>query len=155
MRYIFISLAAVALFASCTSSKVAKTGKNEGTKVEAGVFTESMLYATPWRIEKLEVDGKTLEVPKDVEATIVFDQKDSRVHGRCCNSYFGSFTLKGNVLSFSKMGSTKMLCQGIINDIEMAYHQALSVPQTVAVSGKTLTFKSDKGIITFSAFNLE
>lgn len=155
MKYVFFSLAMVAVLASCSTAKVVKSDAKDAVKAEMVRVEESRLCATPWRLVKLETNGKTLVVPTDVEATIIFNQKDSRVHGRCCNSYFGMYSLKDNVLTFSKMGSTKMLCQGILNEIEMSYHQILSVPQTVSMDGKTLIFKSEKGIITFSAFNLE
>lgn len=156
MKLLVYSFAFMALLASCSSTKNSAKTSGKSASEAAAKFEPSRLYATPWRIVKLEAKDKTIEVPSNVEATIVFDQKESRVHGRCCNSYFGSYTLNGNQVSFDKMGSTKMLCHGIINDIEMLYHKMLSAsPLTVKIDGQTMTLTSSEGTITYKAFNLE
>ena len=155
MKYFFISLMLFAMLAGCKSSKVS-TSQKESAKTEVtGKFEASMLYATPWRLVKLETPSKTIEVPAGEEATIIFNEKDSRVNGRCCNSYFGSFELKGNVVTFSNMGSTKMMCHGIIGEIETLYHSMLAAPQTISINTKKMVLKSDKGTLYFDAFNLE
>ncbi len=43
-----------------------------------------------------------------------------------CNRYFGAYTLKNGLLSFSQLGGTRMACIGAGGDIEGAYLEALS-----------------------------
>nr|WP_322033389.1 META domain-containing protein [Paraburkholderia sp. J76] len=43
-----------------------------------------------------------------------------------CNRYFGAYTLKNGLLSFSQLGGTRMACIGAGGDIEGAYLEALA-----------------------------
>ncbi|MCP3707961.1 META domain-containing protein [Paraburkholderia sp. CNPSo 3274] len=43
-----------------------------------------------------------------------------------CNRYFGAYTLKNGLLSFSQLGGTRMACIGTGGDIEGAWLEALS-----------------------------
>nr|WP_245746896.1 META domain-containing protein [Paraburkholderia lycopersici] len=43
-----------------------------------------------------------------------------------CNRYFGAYSLKSGLLSFSQLGGTRMACVGAGGDIEGAYLEALS-----------------------------
>jgi heat shock protein HslJ len=43
-----------------------------------------------------------------------------------CNRYFGAYSLKDGLLSFSQLGGTRMACIGTGGDIEGAYLEALS-----------------------------
>jgi len=152
MRISVLLLAAVAAMGGCTSAKVSSS---EASKSSAAVvvngFSDTLLYSKTWSMVKIESGDKTLAVPAEEPATLVFDQKTSRIHGRCCNSYFGVFSINGNVVAFDKVGATKMLCMGVIGDIENLYHSLLASPQTITVDESTLILTSDKGTITFRA----
>lgn len=114
-------------------------------------FDAALLYAKTWNMVKIESDGRRIDLPADAEATLVFDPQASRIHGTCCNRYFGTFTLTGNVVTFDKIGATKMLCMGAIGDIERLYHRLLAAPLTITVDESALVLKSEKGTITFRA----
>lgn len=152
MRVFIPLLAFVMIFGGCSSSKVASSNHSKAVVVQDTVrFDSSLLYTKTWSMVKIESGDKSIDVPSDVVATLVFDQKTSRIHGKCCNSYFGLFSVAGNVVTFDKVGATKMLCMGLIGDIESLYHSLLATPQTVTVDESTLILKSDKGTITFRA----
>jgi len=136
----------------CSSTKVASSNQSKAVAVEdTARFDSALLYGKTWSMVKIESGDKSIDVPTDVVATLVFDKKTSRIHGRCCNSYFGAFVLAGNVLTFDKMGATKMLCMGLIGDIESLYHSLLAAPQIATVDESMLILKSDKGTVTFRA----
>lgn len=45
------------------------------------------------------------------KAAIHFNIKENKVNGNTgCNSFFGSYTVNGDAITFSQMGSTKMAC---------------------------------------------
>lgn len=148
---IFIPLLAFAIaVGGCSSAKVASSNhSNTVVVVDTARFDSSLLYAKTWSMVQIESGDRRIDVPTDLEATLVFDQQTSRIHGRCCNSYFGAFTLAGNVVTFDKMGATKMFCMGLIGDIERLYHSLLASPQAITVDESTLILKSDRGTITF------
>lgn len=59
------------------------------------------------------------------------------------NNFFGSYTAKGDSLSFDNMGMTMMA--GPDMDIEMAIVQALNDSKTIAVQGDTILVKDAEG----------
>lgn len=136
----------------CSSRKVVFSSHTKAASTaNSARFDSLLLYGKTWNMVKIESSDRSIDVPANEVATLVFDQQTSRIHGKCCNSYFGTFTLKGNVVTFDRVGATKMLCIGVIGDIERLYHSLLAVPLTITVDESTLVLKSDQGTITFRA----
>jgi Heat shock protein len=144
-----VFLIIIAAFIGCSSSRV-KTAATP-TKVQNATFSPQKLTSTSWKIIKLESSDRIVEVPKEVAATLTFDGKQSRISGRCCNSYFGSYVLDSNLVAFSKLGATKMLCGGIEGEMETLYFKILS-SSSIAISfaDDKMIFHSNKGTITFA-----
>ena len=152
MRLFVFFLAAAAILGGCSSRKVVFSSHTKAASTaNSARFDSLLLYSKTWNMVKIESSDRSIDVPAGEEATLVFDQQTSRIHGKCCNGYFGTFTLKGNVVTFDRVGATKMLCMGVIGDIERLYHNLLAAPLTVTVDESMLVLKSDQGTITFKA----
>ncbi|WP_239057903.1 META domain-containing protein [Pseudodesulfovibrio sp. JC047] len=68
-----------------------------------------------------------------------------------CNSYHGSYTLEGDVVSFGPMAATMRACVDAINDQEVRFFRSLAEPQTVKFKdGSLLLIASDGKISKFS-----
>ncbi|NOT39738.1 MAG: META domain-containing protein [Alphaproteobacteria bacterium] len=83
--------------------------------------------------------GKAPQVP-----TLNF-QSDTQVGGRGgCNSWGGSYELKGTSVRFGQMRSTLMACAYGM-DVETRFHEMLREVRTLTVAGDTLTLGGDGG----------
>ncbi len=50
-------------------------------------------------------------------AFIKFDEKENKISGKAaCNSFFSEYEMIGQKITFSGIGSTKMYCEGIMDD---------------------------------------
>jgi len=65
-----------------------------------------------------------------------------------CNSYHGSYTLEGNVVSFGPMAATMRACVEAISDQEMRFFQSLAQPQTVKFKDGLLLLIAEDGKIS-------
>lgn len=154
MRYLALSFLMFTMLVGCKTSDVATNSnlhKSEYTKQ----FESSRLYATPWKLVKLESTNQTIVIPAEEEATITFNKADKKVSGRCCNSFFGTFSIDGNQVVISNMGATKMFCQGTMGDAEHLLFSMLATPQYIKIDGANMVMKSDNGTLYFVANNLE
>lgn len=79
-------------------------------------------------------------------ATISF-AADGKVNGcATVNTFFGNYELKGNALTLSHVGMTRMM--GPSMDIEDAITQAMNRTKTIKVKGSTATvYDKDKKVI--------
>jgi len=77
------------------------------------------------------------------KASIKFDTNEKRVSGNAgCNNFFGSYTVDGEYISFSRMGATKMACMDeTANKTETTLLQILSGKKLrYDVADQTLNF---------------
>lgn len=94
-----------------------------------------------WRF--IEVAGTP--VPPAVEATIAF-APGGLVSGRSgCNSFTGSYVQTGAGLSFSGLGSTKMMCEPELMAVELAVQQALAETHSASMADAELVFTNAAG----------
>lgn len=79
-----------------------------------------------WQLDGYARDDALVEVPADVEVTLLLSGGD--VAGTAgCNSYFGSYVIDAATLRFPvPFESTEMLCEGAAQDVEDAYLPLLS-----------------------------
>ncbi len=50
-------------------------------------------------------------------AFLKFDEKENKISGKAvCNSFFAEYEMIGQKITFSGLGSTKMYCEGIMDD---------------------------------------
>jgi heat shock protein HslJ len=92
------------------------------------------LAGTAWRLENLE--GAPLVAGSEV--TLEFTGP-GKVGGRAsCNRYFGSVATRGEVITFSALGSTMMACDKALMDQEQRYLRALEGAVRYTVEGAVL-----------------
>ena len=113
MKHVFI-LISLLLIKSCgASDQMAKT------KTSEDMPTQEILSGT---YEISALDAFKITDP----LSITFDSNENRINGFAgCNRFFGSYKTKGNTISFSQVGITKMLCQEEANQIEQRFLEIL------------------------------
>ncbi|MCW5518313.1 META domain-containing protein [Aureitalea sp. L0-47] len=82
--------------------------------------------------------------------TISFMAYDKSIKGNTgCNSFFGTYALDLNVLTFSDIGSTEMACEQPIMDIENNFLQALRETGSFSLQNNVLTLlsKDDQSVL--------
>ncbi|WP_284720362.1 META domain-containing protein [Polyangium sorediatum] len=102
------------------------------------------LANTRWELESL-IEGRTIWEPSGrTEVTLVF-QADGTANGKApCNYYFASYTVEGNTLSMSSAGSTRMFCEGVMEQ-EGRYLRALEQAGRFELSGDELRIEYGNG----------
>ena len=121
MRKIILSALCAMAIMSCSTQKSAMdiTGK--------------------WNIEKAM--GKST-VGADTSPFISFD-KEGNINGNASvNSFFGSYNLNGDKISFSNLGMTRMMGQSM--DIEQAITEALGSTSTIKAEDFDAVFFNEK-----------
>ena len=123
-------------FVACSNADIQKDTSNaslENTYWKAMSFYDTDIKAT------------------NKEAYINFE-KNASVNGSLgCNNFFGTFKIDEKNISFSKMGSTRMLCKDM--KTEYYFSKVLHDTKKYEIKGKTLNFFNDKDkkISTFKA----
>ena len=114
MRHIFILISLFFIKSCGASDSMARTQAKEDMPKQN---TVSGTY------EINTLDDFNLSEP----LTITFDSNENRMNGFAgCNRFFGSYKTKGNTISFSQVGITKMLCQDEANQIEQRFLEILN-----------------------------
>ena len=115
MKYITIFLTAF-LLKSCGNTKDVTVMQD--TKEEQPIENITGQYL----VTKLGVNDNLSHVP-----TLKFDKRTNGVSGFAgCNRFFGTYKKEGNSITFSQLGSTKMMCQEDANQIENKFLSALN-----------------------------
>lgn len=137
-----LSVVAIAglVLAACSAGATAKPSGS----VAASAGTGS-LEGTPWLLtEYVGPGGNTVPVPEGVAATATF--ADGKISGSSgCNTYFGSYTVDGEALTISGVGSTMMACGPVATALETAFLASLKATETFSVSGDTLELRTAGG----------
>jgi len=101
--------------------------------------------ANAWVLEAGTLNGADIPLVADRPITLTFDTTEGTVAGTsACNQYFGGYTLSGNELTFSDLGSTMMACDPPeIMDSEAAYLEALSQVEIFTIEGDELNLAGE------------
>jgi hypothetical protein len=67
-----------------------------------------------------------------------------------CNNYFASYTLDGDLITISEVGSTLMLCESGM-EVETSYLTALQAAESFQILGRTLELTTAEGNLTYVA----
>ena len=130
---------------SCNSDK--KKGEkaieaNPETSTEKTMTTvEKSIENTKWLISSLEGQDLTGEQ----EIYFILDAETNRVSGKSgCNTFMGTYTIEeGNRISFSELGSTRMMCPDLkINEAEVL--SVFELADNFTVSDGTLSLNKAK-----------
>jgi heat shock protein HslJ len=114
-----------------------------GRKRFAGCGGEpAALLRGDWTVE--QIDGKPLVEGSNV--TLDFGTGGKVSGSASCNRYFGGYTLTGEGLTFSQVGSTKMMCEQPLMDQEGLFLKSLEAVARFEIGPDgSLALKTDDG----------
>ena len=101
----------------------------------------SSLAGTRWTVT--EINGQ----PMLENAPVTMEFNESEVGGKAaCNSYFATYTVNGDRLTFDAIGQTEMYCmdEGVM-DMETLFLRSLSKTDTFVVDGSQMTITLTDG----------
>jgi heat shock protein HslJ len=88
------------------------------------------------------------------KAFIRFSDKDRKIAGKAaCNSIFADYELTGNKLSFSGIGSTKMYCEGLMDQENQIITNLEKTKRYEIKYGLLYLYGSDDLLLTFKKVN--
>ena len=145
-KILFLVLAVIGtIFAvSCGQSSNATTETANASEQNAAMVTVDDLLGKEFALTNM-YEGKTV--------TIAFSATNMLGGKAVINNYFGGFTLEGDKIKLSPMGSTKMAGPEEDMNAEMEYLQILNGADTIALNGDVLTITTTSGtnlIYTFT-----
>jgi heat shock protein HslJ/prefoldin subunit 5 len=100
-----------------------------------------------WALDSYSTDGTMTDVAEGVEATLFMNGGEA-VGSAGCNSYFGSYTLTADSLTFGPLGRTMMLCDGPAQELEDAYLPLLETTAGWALDAGVLSLSDADGNVT-------
>lgn len=112
---------------------------------------EGQITNRAWQWARTQMNDDTLLTPRDPQAFTLTFEADGSFHGTTdCNSFFGSYQLEDNRLTFGPIGQTKMFCQ---DSQESEFLQSLSAVDSWMLDEATgelvLLIKLDSGSMVF------
>ncbi|MDI1480063.1 META domain-containing protein [Polyangium sp. y55x31] len=104
----------------------------------------NILANTQWELESI-VEGRTMWEPSGRNDVTLQFQADGKANGKApCNWYFASYKVEGDRLSMSTIGSTRMFCEGVMEQ-ESRYLGALEQANTFEIRGDELRIRYGNG----------
>lgn len=108
--------------------------------------TTATLEGTTWQlIAYLDQSGNLTMTLPEAPATLLL-QEGQASGNTGCNSFFGAYTLDGEALTITPMGSTMMACPDPQMTQEQAYLAALSSVASYAIVGNQLQLADAEGV---------
>jgi heat shock protein HslJ/chaperonin cofactor prefoldin len=100
-----------------------------------------------WTLSSYVDAGVTTDVPSDVTVTLHLDAGEASGNAGC-NSYFGSYEIGEDTLSFGPLASTKAFCEGSAQTTEDAYLALLGGVAGWTVEDGTLSLSGADDLVT-------
>jgi heat shock protein HslJ len=116
------------------------------------------LAGSTWRLVSFETDTEVIPSLPESPATLAFSEGEQagRVGGSGgCNRYFASYTLTGDRLRISPLGSTRMMCSPARMAQEARFFQALSAAERCERSNGELLIAYARGTLRFVPTTLQ
>lgn len=86
----------------------------------------------------------------DGRAFIKFDEKENKISGKAlCNSYFSDYEMIGQKITFSSVGSTKMYCEGMMDEENQIITQLQKTKRYEVKSDFLYFYSGEKVVLTF------
>lgn len=90
------------------------------------------------------------------KAFIRFNNKDLKITGRAaCNSIFADYEITGNKISFAGIGSTKMYCEGLMDQENQIITNLEKVRRFEIKYGLLYLYGSDDLLLTYKKVNTD
>ncbi len=113
-------------------------------------LAQASLTGTSWLAEDIGGRG----VIDEAQTTITFEAEGRVAGSGGCNRYFGAATIKGDAITFGKLGSTMMACVPALMDQEQRFFKALAATRSYRFDdpGHKLVFLGEDGtpLVRFS-----
>lgn len=104
------------------------------------------LSESTWKLSAIEQRA----VNFDGRATIKFDEKEGKISGKAvCNSYFSDYEMIGQKISFTGIGSTKMYCEGVMDDENQIISNLQKVSRYEVKADFLYLYAGDSLVLTF------
>lgn len=100
-----------------------------------------------WQLES--IDGTP--VSAEINSTLAVDAQGQATGRLACNHFFGRLALKDNMLKIEQMGSTRMLCAGIMNRVEMIVSSVLNNGSEISLTKNRLSLAGKKHSLIYRA----
>ena len=98
-----------------------------------------------WALETICTDGNEISVPEGYSPYLAF-LADKKISGETgCNRFFGDYTAKGKNLTFTNVGSTRMMCPEMA--FENAFLNVINETAQYTITDKSLALKDKDGNI--------
>lgn len=113
---------------------------------------EGQILAT-WSLRSLNDSGTQININDATDASPAFIEFNTQdFNGNTgCNSFFGSYEIRGNQINISKSGMTRMMCAPASMAIEDTLIKLINDgTSNIQVNGNTLTIQKDALKATFS-----
>jgi len=143
MKKIFIVTIAIFALVSCKSTQ--SVGKGEQSSQEKVSVEQQFVEENKW--ELISFNGQS---PKDVGfvrtiPALIINMAENKIGGNAgCNSFGGAVMVEGNTISFDKIFSTKMYCEGVP---EHEFFQMLEQPLQFEIDNNVLKLEQEGKIL--------
>ena len=143
MKKNIIQFIGLAVFISFISITISFTGCSGGKQTS----TNTTLEGLEWELEAL--NGRIVADTNGNKVTLILNNGTGKMSGSStCNKYFGGYKVDGSTLSFSGLGSTKMMCDEM--SIETEYFSALSRVDKYEITNEKLKlYRGSKVILKY------
>jgi heat shock protein HslJ len=142
LSLLFISLALFSCSEKTADSMSSKNITSEN-KVSQNI-TISQIQKT-WQLES--IDG--MPVNAEINSTLAVDAQGQATGRLACNNFFGRLELKDNTLKIDQMGSTRMRCDGIMNQVEMIVSSVLNNVSEINLTNNRLSLAGKKHTLIY------
>ncbi|MBC3845880.1 META domain-containing protein [Winogradskyella echinorum] len=138
MKFLLSIFTLIIVAQSCNTTK--ETIENENLN---SMKKEHITLSGSYTISQVG-DNKSLS-PK---LNISFDENSNKVTGFSgCNTFFGTYAVENNKISFSQMATSKKLCRPEINDIESQILKALNDADSFSINGEDLILLNNQTVL--------
>ena len=112
----------------------------------------SPIEGVTWILSQQATDGELADLPADILVSMRLEGGAAGGSGGC-NSWFASYTIEGDTIAFTEIGSTLIACDEPANTVERTFFANLEATATFAVDGTALTIAGPDGatILAFEA----
>ncbi|HEY0725016.1 MAG TPA: META domain-containing protein, partial [Pyrinomonadaceae bacterium] len=115
---------------------------------------QRVLRGTEWRLVSLGPAGAEADIVAGTTVTLKFGEDGRATGSTGCNSYGGTYQIRGDNISFSRLISTRRAClDQNANQQEQRFISALEAANRFRLSANRLTILSDRGRNTLNFVN--
>jgi heat shock protein HslJ len=139
-----LSLLLIALTIFSCSVKTADSMASKNIIAKNIVFSQ---IQKKWQLES--IDGTP--VSTKINSTLTVDAQGQATGRLACNNFFGRLELKNNILKVDQMGSTRMRCAEVINQVEMIVSSVLNNGSEVNLTNNRLSLAGKKHTLIYRA----